>query len=324
MRGKRVEIKGEEILAVLTPLRKKWNACLILKHTLKGILLIGVLAYLLGGIGSLEHMWYVSVFFPIIMILIVLFNIFTRWKPFDEKAKREYADAYKRLISQPVLDSCFDNATFNPEAGYPREDFMASALMHISYSHEYKSEDLITGTYSGVAFRRADILITHMTSGKNRHRVIDADGRLLEIDFPKTINGTVRIVKAGGLESQSFGYFNSGSLINADSILELLGADARVEMEDVDFNQKFRVYAQDKHSAFYLLTPQFMEYIKQLYNRDDDVYIVCNGNKLYFLQSGHGGIFEPPKQEFDIWDEVRKCRAELEEIGEIIDLLQVR
>ena len=125
-------------------------------------------------------------------------------------------------------------------------------------------------------------LITHVEGGRRRmHTVVDVDGRILEISFPKQIEETVKIVKKK----------DPYTLSESD----------KIEMEDVDFNQKFDVFAKDKHSAFYLLTPQFMEYIKKLYNRDDRVYISFDGEKVYFLQSGHGGIFEPPKEKIDIF-----------------------
>lgn len=65
-----------------------------------------------------------------------------------------------------------------------------------------------------------------------------------------------------------------------------------------------------------------MEYVKKLYDKDERVYIIFDGEKVDVLQSGKGGIFEPPQGKIDIWDEVRKCKAELEEIKEIIDALQ--
>lgn len=301
-----IQLNEEEILSILKPLKKKCNTYNRIAMICSTIMILGIMAYMIIGINFFRNSPNIFLSFPFAMItfFVLIFLLFMLKKPMD-KAEKAYIDAYKRLIAKPVLDSSFENARYNPLEGYPREDFKNSGLLYLGDSYDYKSEDLITGTYKGVAFRRADVYIKHVTgSGKHRHTVIDANGRLLEVSFHKQINGMVKIVKKG----------------NANTLLD---DDRMVEMEDIDFNEKFIVFTNDKHSAFYLLTPQFMEYIKKLYDRDYKVYITFDGRKLCFLQSGHGGIFEPPKEELNIRDEVRKSKAELAEIGEIIEILQL-
>lgn len=305
MESKRIDLKGEEILKTLTPLRKRWK---LLKGIEKGFMALAILGFAgvfitpIAFIQILDtHKYIPAICIATFLVFIVLSNIMAK---VSAKTKKKYADMYKRLISQPVLDACFDNAQYEAEAGYPREDFKASGLLPIGSSYTYDSEDLITGTYKGVAFRRADIRITHRTGGEHKSTVVDADGRLLEVAYHKKINGTVKIVK------------------EAEAIM-LFAEDVLVETEDMEFNRIFNVYAKDKHSAFYLLTPQFIEYIKQLSEKEDKLFITFDGEKLYILLSGHGGIFEPPMGEFNIWDEVRKCKAELAEIDEIIDNLRL-
>lgn len=300
------KLNDAEISRTLEPLQKRWKHYRFLNQITNILLCFGPMAFIFGGMLFYNHMWEIYRFFPLALLAVILLVGLTReWNRRCSKARKEYTTTYKRLVSRPVLASCFDNARFDPDAGYTREEFQASGLMHITYNNTYASEDLITGSYQGCNFRRADIQITHMSGGKHPHMVVDADGRLLEIELKREIDGVVKIVK----ESQTMALFDKSL------------ADSMVETEDMEFNQKFNVYARDRHSAFYLLTPQFMEYIKQLYDRDDKIYITFDGEKLYFLQSRHGGIFEPPDGKLDIQKEVRKSRAELAEIGRIIDLL---
>ncbi|MCM1497354.1 MAG: DUF3137 domain-containing protein [Clostridium sp.] len=300
----RVELNGAEILHTLEPLRKKWNRYNTLGKLFSYIAVFGFIGFTFSDMIFIRYAQQITALFPVVMIVflvnIMLGNTLTG---LSRKTKQQYADTYKRLISRPVLDSVFEDAVFEPGAGYPQADFKNSKLMPgFGGGHTYTSEDLIIGTCNGAAFQRADVKVTHRSDKKT---VVDVDGRLLEVAFPKQINGMVRVVKEG-------------------AVINLMGADSSlVEMEDADFNRKFNVYADDKHSAFYLLTPQFMEYIKKLYNRDNCIAITFDGEKLYFLQSGHGGIFEPPEGTFNAWDEVRKCREELSEIREIIEILQV-
>lgn len=221
------------------------------------------------------------------------------------KAYKEYENDYKRLIARPVLESMFDNAQYYPDKGYTQEEFKGMHLIYWRNGFNYCSEDLIRGTHKGLDFSRADIRITHRN---DNNIVVDIDGRLMEFPFSKDINSRILIVK------------NRGRVLVESGLNEVI-------MEDMDFNQKFTVYAEDAHSVFYLLTPRFMEYVKSLYNKDDAIYISFDRGRLYFLESGHGGIFETPQKKLDehvdIRREIEKSKAELEEIGEIIEMLQL-
>ena len=284
------------IFASLEPYRKKQNMFRI------GILLCALpfFSICIFRLGIREEM---VVFIPLIFIVmaggVVVCSIFYT------KTRKEYATVYKQVISKPVLEAMFDDARFYPVRGITPEEFRAMHLIKWRNDFRYASEDLIVGTHKNVAFRQADIRITHTEgSGKNRHTVVDVDGRLKEFSFPKRINSNILIVKKG----------------HHASLERRLN---KVELEDMDFNDKFDVYAEDEHSVFYLLTPQFMEYTKRMYNHDRAVYISFDGEKLYFLQSGKGGIFEPPSGKLDVSDEVEKARQELEEIGLVIDILHI-
>lgn len=79
----------------------------------------------------------------------------------------------------------------------------------------------------------------------------------------------------------------------------------------------------DAHSAFYVLTPHFMEYIKSLHKYDNAIYISFDGQNLYFMQSGKGGIFEPSGTKLDVKVEVEKAQNELLVVDKIIDTLQI-
>lgn len=306
-----IQIDEERIYQVLEPHRKKQNrykgillgyvCCIFAYPVVAGYLLpaltntnqafMNVIAVMITIIGGLLGI----LVLPVIVILAVLWTM----------ANDEYKKKYKQLIAENVLYSMFDDARFYPDRGYTEAEFKGMYLIHWRNDFSYYSEDLITGSHKGVDFGRADIKITHTRgSGKNRTTIVDVDGRLMEFACRKEINSRILIVK-------------KGERARLESGLN------EVKMEDVDFNQKFDVYAEDAHSVFYLLTPRFMEYIKMLYDRDKMLYISFDRRRLYFLQSGHGGIFEPPQKGFDVDTEIEKTRAELEEIGQIIELLQL-
>lgn len=220
-------------------------------------------------------------------------------------SRKKYVKEFKNVIGIPVLNSIFDSAAYYPERGFTKEEFKMARLIKWRSDFNYRTEDLIEGVHRGVRFRQADLRITHTTgSGKNRRTVVDVDGRIWKFDCPKQVNSRVLIVKDwnhAGLE----------------------GGLKKVEMENVEFNKLFNVYAEDAHSAFYVLTPHFMEYIKSLHGHARAIYISFDGVNLYFMQSGTGGIFEPSSTRLDVQAEVTKAQNELQVINKIIDALKI-
>lgn len=206
------------------------------------------------------------------------------WKATD--FRKEYVTAYKGMVSKQVLKACFKDAKYEPDRGITRQEFIETKLVNINSPHEFKSEDLISGIYEGVNFRQSDVEIYHyVKSGKHRKRVTDVDGRVCSFSFKKDIVGEILIAK------------DFSKAIRPQAGME------KIEMEDVDFNTKFDVYAYDAHSVFYLLTPHFMEYIKKIHGKDSSLYISFDGRNLHILRSGSGGVFEPPdSKEFDVKD----------------------
>ena len=298
----------ERILEVLEPLRKKRNWMLILiPVTFFGFCMIDILLTVKaerGGIAGSEHVegsgGILSI--GIVLILIIAFIV---WACKFSNLTKEYTNSYKKLIASQTLKECFEESSYFPEQGFSPEEFQKAKLIYWRSDFRYSSEDFIVGVSQNVPFRQSDIRITHTTgSGKSRRTVVDVDGRLTQFVYPKDIKSRILIVKRG---------FHA-----------MLDVDCeKIELEDVDFNKKFAVYAKDPHSVYYLLTPPMMEYIKNLYNADSAVYISFDGENLYILRSGRGGIFVPPFGKLDVEKEIQKSKRELNEINHIIEILKL-
>ena len=73
----------------------------------------------------------------------------------------------------------------------------------------------------------------------------------------------------------------------------------RVKMEDIEFNKTFNVYAESEHEAFYILTPHFMEKLKDITKKikcgvmfcfvDNRLHIAVDNNKDSFEYN----VFKP-------------------------------
>lgn len=293
---KDIQLDENRILSALEPKRKKAN--ILLAIGMCGFVLpfifVGV-AQLLAQQGLLDLVPF-SFCGPVVGIVFCIIYA---------KVHKQYESDYKQLIAKQVLQACFDEAKYFPNRGFTPQEFRDAHLIYWRGDFSYISEDLITGKHAGVEFEQSDVRITHTTgSGKNRRKVVDVDGRLTKFHCRKAIGRRILIVTDRHAASLERGL-------------------SKVEMEDMDFNKKFDVYSEDGHSVFYLLTPPFMEYLKKLCELDRNLYISFDGEYLYVLRSGKGGIFVPPSGKLDIHKEVEKSRQELNEIIKIIEILQM-
>lgn len=291
-----LRLDENRIIAVLNPLRKKRN----LYRVLMCIVILGLICV----------EWYVewydedNIISQIIRIGIAIIMVWVLFRL--DKVSREYVDTYKEMISKYVFQDYFDDATYKPLRGFSLREFWDAHLIEWKRDFDYRTEDLISGNYSGVEFKQSDVKITHK-SGKEtifEHTVVDVDGRLTCFQFEKDIRGRILIVAGSHTATLEPGL-------------------SKVEMEDVEFNKQFDVYASDAHNAYYLLTPHFMEYLKRLRSIDKTLYISFDGKKLYVLRSGKGGIFEPPSWSLNVREEVAKNRRELDEIRKLIEVLKL-
>ena len=64
-------------------------------------------------------------------------------------------------------------------------------------------------------------------------------------------------------------------------------------MEDLEFNKNFCVYAQSEHEAFYILTPHFMEKLKEVTNKLNCGVMFCFvDNRLHIAIDNNEDSFE--------------------------------
>lgn len=266
------------------------------------------------------------IWFVFILLIGVSFFAFYQYRT----ANKQYVNNYKKLIAEKVLKACFENAWYNPEQGFSKEEFASAGVFSMKgRNFSYHSEDLITGTHSGVEFKQSDVRITHRYQGRNRKTVIDVNGRLVRFNYKKEIRGRILITSKEFLpvptDHSSELYMPIGGQDVIGELRKGFGINFQtVAMEDVDFNNRFTVYATDPHSVYYLLTPPVMEYLKRLRSMNQKLSIGFDGGFLYILRTGKGGIFVPPNQKsVDVYAEAEKSYQELQEIVYCIEALRL-
>jgi hypothetical protein len=140
--------------------------------------------------------------------------------------------------------------------------------------------DLVKGTYKDVKFSFSDLHLQHETgSGKNRKVVTKFKGQWLIIDPAKEIPHAVLLRERSGSKAKS-----------------------DIETESIEFNRRFQITTRDPHTAFYILTPHFIEHILKADKRAGAATSISFERRQVHVALHNGrDLFEPcSKKLYDI------------------------
>lgn len=214
------------------------------------------------------------IFFAIIVIIIpIIYCAFI---------SKKYKTIFKEVFVKDALNAIFSDLVFDPNRGIDRSTIANTGMIYMG--NRFSSNDYISGKYKDVSFVQSDVTIqdveTHTDSkGHTTTEVVNIlVGKWMIFDFNKTFKANVQV------KSKFFSYSKLGKF--GDSRYKT------VKMEDEDFNKKFTIHAQDEHDAFYILTPQLMQRIKELNDGlkgrmmfcfiDNKLHVALNNNKDSF------------------------------------------
>ncbi|MCL2018219.1 MAG: DUF3137 domain-containing protein [Oscillospiraceae bacterium] len=182
----------------------------------------------------------------------------------------------KELISnnvvRGVLTETFGDLHYAPTHYIPKNRILYTKL--IPKWNKIKGSDLVEGAYKGVKFSFSDLHLQHETrSGKNRSCVTVFKGQWLILELSRSI--------PWGLSLRERGSDNKR-------------AKSDLQTENIEFNNKFEIKASDGHTAFYVLTPHFMEYImKADLKANARTYINIGGKQIHIALHNGRDLFEP-------------------------------
>ena len=217
----------------------------------------------------------------------------------------KFRKMYKDLLVTESLKETFDNLEIDYNKGLEEEALRKVKLVRLGAS--YSSEDYYKGKYKSIPFETSDVYSWHTETDDegNTHTVVDFKGQYYIFKFNKNIKENVYV------------YEGSNAMFRK--------LDIYVEMEDQEFNKMYSVYSKDKHTAFYLLTPHFMEKLKDINKRIDGfLSFAFVNNELHFAVSNYEDSFEcDPFKEININAEKIKIKKYIEIVCEIIDTLDL-
>ena len=248
-----------------------------LRKKARNTILIGVICgIVLTAISLVFKSPFVS--FAIIVLTIIITAILS------SKSTREFSLAFKNTFVLTSLKSVFSDLVYEPEKGLNESVISSTGMMYMG--DRYSSNDYIAGKYKNINVVQADVHIeeeeetTDSEGNTTTTWVTIFRGRWMVFDFNKTFKANIQVSQKG---------FGNSRISNWGAKIKY----KKVMMEDQDFNNKFRIYAQDEHDAFYILTPSLMEKIKRLTSNISGKLLFCFvDNKLHIGIQNNKDSFE--------------------------------
>jgi len=201
---------------------------------------------------------------------------------------------FKNTVLKDLFQTLIPDIQYLPEKGISPTEAYASEFLKTA--DRFHSEDYISGTIGDVNFVSSDLKLEerHVQHTKNGTRVYYVTyflGRIFRFDFNKVFTGNLQVLEAGSPYSRR--------------------KFSKVKLESIDFNKKFRIFAEEDITAFYILTPDIMEAIFNLEKRNpgrlsmsflgDHLYVAMNNNRdtfeLHLFRKLDESVIEEFKQD---------------------------
>lgn len=222
-------------------------------------------------------------------------------KTIMENIYSKFETKIKALI-MPAICSCFGELVWSQKE-YDGFRIIDAASFLPRYSRvDY--DDIFKGTYKDTPFQ---IVETNLEEIQDKHTVTVFDGVIIRIKMNKEFSGH--------------------TVVKTDSLLKLdipIGSKLRhTTLEDVEFENKFDVYATDEIEARYLLTPAFMEKINLLETvfRTNCVRCAFYKQEFFLALDGCGDLFEVANLNSPL-DDPKPYYALFDDIVSVLNLIE--
>ncbi len=254
-------LNEEEILAHLDLMKKKQMKFL-------PFVIVFALAAVIGLAISLPPLFVIGLIAAIILASL-MFSVNT-------EINRFLSDNIVRYALAEIIDiedySCVNHLS---------EGVISEAAL-INDWNEISGSDFFSGKYKGFGIIFSDIHLENVTTrvdskgNVHKQRVTKFQGQWLVCETKKYIDYSLRL-RENGERLFREGYQKSKS---------------DIETENIAFNEKYQILTRDGHTAFYILTPHFMEYIIQAdKSANCRSYLCFEGNKIHIALDTHKDFF---------------------------------
>lgn len=182
---------------------------------------------------------------------------------------------FKHNFLVKMMGELIEDGVYEPKNGLSHHQVYATEFL--KKADRFKTEDMIRGKIDGVSFISSDVKleerrVRHTKNGTQTYYVTYFLGRIFVFEFNKEFDGYLQCLEQGR------------PTVNRRY--------DKIQLESIEFNKKFTTYATNPHSAFYVLTPHFMESMMKFEREnpgklgfsflDTKLYVGINNNKDTF------------------------------------------
>lgn len=220
-------------------------------------------------------------------------------------ARKEYHNASPSYhIKGGIIGAIYsDEYIYRPHDGY---DLSELRMLNAFEMEEVDQWEYIEGYFDGVWCSQADVQTYHHEEYKDQdgniqERVVyDFTGMVFKFKNNKKINGRI--------------YLTNGVFARSD-----------IKFESQQFNSVFKVSANYREEAFYIITPQMQEAILELASNFDDnkIQLIYKGDLLYVVLTGIQTHVNRVEIERDISENISNVISNIYPMAYIISTLRL-
>lgn len=149
---------------------------------------------------------------------------------------------FKHNFLVKMMGELIEDGVYEPKNGLSHHQVYATEFL--KKADRFKTEDMIRGKIDGVSFISSDVKleerrVRRTKNGTQTYYVTYFLGRVFVFEFNKEFDGSLQCLEQGR------------PTVNRKY--------EKIQLESMVFNKKFTTYATNRHAAFYVLTPHFME-----------------------------------------------------------------
>lgn len=163
----------------------------------------------------------------------------------------------------------FEQLEYQPDGGFTWDEIQNAGVVAKGEKQHFKSEDQLLGEYENVKFRISDVVTKKTVRRDDKREVEEIFGGqvlcLFGFDDMKVSKGHIQI-----FEKEFLSNFSGWK------------AEHRIQTESEAFQNRFQIYAEDEHNAYYILTPQRIEKIMEFADAvEGQISLVFYDEKLF-------------------------------------------
>lgn len=261
-------ITEEQLEIMRNKARKRQNIAIVLTF-LAFVVYIFMFYAVLSEKESMSVLFVVKIVFAAAVLAVATFGLL--WFIVVHRTYEKFNANYKSKYVIQVLNNIpgFEQLEYQPDGGFTWDEIQNAGVVAKGEKQHFKSEDQLLGEYENVKFRISDVVTKKTVRRDDKREVEEIFGGqvlcLFGFDDMKVSKGHIQI-----FEKEFLSNFSGWK------------AEHRIQTESEAFQNRFQIYAEDEHNAYYILTPQRIEKIMEFADAvEGQISLVFYDEKLF-------------------------------------------